>query len=421
VSEAGAGPGGGCGQSPAGWVWLLSRPLAGDEHRVRFWIRHVQLGVVLTELAAIIVACYALAAHRPQQTLLLVIAIVLMAAVPAVLALPMRRLCRDHRGALVFYAWTVATTALICAVSLIDGGAASPLTWLLVLTLTYAGLAYPPLGVAAMGLLMIGAYLSVCAAAPAPSAHTAVTTSVLALFTVMVAWASRNQWDMADQQALLAGRLAALADTDPLTSCVNRRAFTTRLAAELACASPTRPVSLCLLDLDGFKAVNDSAGHAAGDRILLTTARVLRTAARETDTVARLGGDEFAVLLPDTCPGCAAAAGQRLADQITAAGTECGVTASIGIVTTSRAGSADALLAAADQLMYVAKHTGRGRISQQQPTPGGCDRHPPASIVSTPGPEALELTLGSDEPRPGNRRVRRTARFPRRPGRCAGV
>lgn len=80
------------------WVWLLSRPLAGDEHRVRFWTRHVRLGVVLTELSTLIVACYAIAAHRPQRTLLLVIAVALMATVPAVLVLPMGRLCRATAG-----------------------------------------------------------------------------------------------------------------------------------------------------------------------------------------------------------------------------------------------------------------------------------------------------------------------------------
>jgi diguanylate cyclase (GGDEF)-like protein len=340
------------------WVWLLSRPLAVDEHRVLFWVRHVRIGVVLTEVSAAIVFVYALLEGRPHAGALLSLAVLVMLGAPVLLLLPMHHWCRDHRGALVFYVWSTATTGVIAAVALLDGGASSPLVWLLVLTLTFAGLAYPPAGVALMGALMIATYLIVAVAEPDPAGNVFVPASVLAVFTVMIGWASRNQWDMADQQQLIAQRLATLANTDELTFTLNRRAFDVRLDAVLTRASETRPVSLCVLDLDGFKQVNDTGGHAAGDRVLVAVAQALRAASRETDSVSRLGGDEFAVLLPDTDATAASAAGLRFLEMIDAAVAREGVTVSMGVATTTAPSTADALLAAADQLMYEAKHLG---------------------------------------------------------------
>jgi diguanylate cyclase (GGDEF)-like protein len=348
-------------------VWLLSRPLAGDEHQVDFWARHVRLGVVLTEVTAFLTAAYGLAANRPQRVALLWLALAVMLLAPLLLTLPIRRMVWDHRGALIFYAWSVSSILVIGAATALDGGATSPLVWLLVLTLTYAGVAYPPMGVVSMGALIVATYVVVVAVGSAPLARTGFTAAVLAVFTAMTALVSQNRWDMADQQSLFAQRLATLADTDELTACLNRRAFALRLHSAVARADEEHPVSLCVLDLDGFKLVNDRQGHAAGDRVLTATARALLVAARETDTVCRLGGDEFAVLLPDTSAEFAAAAARRLRDRLSAALDEHEVTASIGIVTTARPIAAEALLATADQTMYEAKSGGRNRISQRPP------------------------------------------------------
>lgn len=355
-------------RSPSGWVWLLSRPLAADEHRARFWVRHVQVGVVLSELTAGIVVLYALLGHRPAALPIAGLAGLVMVAAPVLLlALPMLRWSRDHRGALLFYAWSTATTAVVAGITLLDGGAGSPLVWLLVLTLAYAGLAYPPLGTALMGALMVGTYTGIALLAPQPGGRHAVPAAALTVFTIMTGWASRNQWDMTDQQHLMAQRLSTLADTDELTGCLNRRALHARLTAALDRAGVDEPLSLCVLDLDGFKQVNDTRGHAAGDQVLVAVARALLGAARETDSVSRLGGDEFAVLLPATGAAAAADAGQRLLDRINATVGAAGVTASLGVVTTTLGtasggpAAADSLLASADRLMYHAK------------TSGGCD------------------------------------------------
>jgi diguanylate cyclase len=96
-----------------------------------------------------------------------------------------------------------------------------------------------------------------------------------------------------------ASEAAQRAERDPLTGLGNR-AFLARRAAELAADKRSRPLALAMLDLDGFKAVNDERGHAAGDALLIHLAQVLRHALRSDDVLCRIGGDEFVLLLPRT-------------------------------------------------------------------------------------------------------------------------
>ncbi len=104
---------------------------------------------------------------------------------------------------------------------------------------------------------------------------------------------------------------------DSLTGLPNRRAFEERLPVELARAARSGPVSLCLLDLDGFKGVNDRLGHPAGDEVLRAVARILDES-RVADDCFRIGGDEFAVLMPDTDRDEAQIAMARLAEEVRA-------------------------------------------------------------------------------------------------------
>jgi diguanylate cyclase (GGDEF)-like protein len=128
-------------------------------------------------------------------------------------------------------------------------------------------------------------------------------------------------------------------------------------------------LSLLFMDLDGFKAVNDSHGHQAGSRALVEAAAVIRSSARETDIVARFGGDEFALVLPDTGRGGAVAVGERIRDKIAAhrfltdEGLDIRLTASVGVATLPDvAASAEQLINAADEAMYWVKEHGKNGI-----------------------------------------------------------
>lgn len=156
-----------------------------------------------------------------------------------------------------------------------------------------------------------------------------------------------------------------LAERDSLTGLANGRRFLSVLKAEVSRSHRyRRPLSLAYVDLDGFKAVNDSSGHAAGDDILETVGTILTASVRATDLPARLGGDEFAVLLPETDAVHAREAASKVRVVLETAmseghwpiGFSMGVYTSLGGI-----GDADNLIGLTDGLMYEAKKTGKGR------------------------------------------------------------
>ncbi len=156
----------------------------------------------------------------------------------------------------------------------------------------------------------------------------------------------------AEERAELMARLSELAHTDPLTGLPNRRAWTAELERALQRARRTaEPLTLAMLDLDDFKAFNDTFGHGSGDRLLEQTADALRAQLRPDDVIARLGGDEFAILLPDCDAGGAAVVLKRL---LAAAPTR--QTYSIGLGHFDGTQSAAALLHDADVALYGVKH-----------------------------------------------------------------
>src|SRR3954464_3154679 len=159
---------------------------------------------------------------------------------------------------------------------------------------------------------------------------------------------------------------------DSLTGLPNRALFLDRL--ELARARSRRagsPIAVLFMDLDSFKNVNDSLGHAAGDELLVLVAGRLRRWLRPSDTAARFGGDEFAVLLEDLDTSTAAqAVAQRVLDSLhepfAIQGQEVLCGASIGIASSGHPGSDD-LLRNADLAMYRAKGLGKGRFQMFEP------------------------------------------------------
>ena len=170
--------------------------------------------------------------------------------------------------------------------------------------------------------------------------------------------------------ALILKRAEALSVTDDLTHLYNSRYLNLVLRRETKRASRNgRPLSLLFIDLDGFKAINDTHGHLFGSRALVEAAAVIRGSARETDVVARFGGDEFALVLPDTGGEGAFAVGERIRDRVAAYkflagdGLDIHLTVSVGVATLPDvAASADELMQAADKAMYRVKDAGKNGI-----------------------------------------------------------
>ncbi|WP_143517400.1 GGDEF domain-containing protein [Pseudonocardia sp. MH-G8] len=168
------------------------------------------------------------------------------------------------------------------------------------------------------------------------------------------------------------GTVAAQALQDPLTGLPNRRALDMRLDEATSTAS-SQPCAVALIDLDGFKDVNDARSHAVGDEVLQEVASCLRTTLRAQDLVARYGGDEFVVVMPATPLPVACAALQRAADAVAALPVDAaaGVTISVGVVRAPLDGEPSAALAAADSAMYRAKRAGGNTVVSGAAAPGG--------------------------------------------------
>lgn len=163
-------------------------------------------------------------------------------------------------------------------------------------------------------------------------------------------------------------RYRAVANRDPLTEIGNRRAFMEGAQARLAaCAASGRPVALLLCDLDHFKRLNDSHGHAMGDAALVAFGRVLARSVRHHDVCGRIGGEEFACLLAEADAAVAAQVAERVRRECSElalqAAEPVAVSVSIGLAASEQAGYDLAiLLAQADRALYRAKAGGRDRV-----------------------------------------------------------
>jgi diguanylate cyclase (GGDEF)-like protein len=206
--------------------------------------------------------------------------------------------------------------------------------------------------------------------------------TVPSLMVPPIGWFSANL----SLEAEAAQRVAeTLATTDPLTGLCNRRHFLELADSEFERSRRSRrPLAVLLMDIDHFKSINDTQGHAAGDKVLTHVAQLCRGNTRMQDTTARLGGEEFVVLLPDTPIETA----REVAERVRAAvaentalcqpdGAAIRATVSIGVaVIASNDNSAEHLLERADRAMYAAKDAGRNRVRSSGVPP----QHSPVAV-----------------------------------------
>jgi diguanylate cyclase (GGDEF)-like protein len=202
--------------------------------------------------------------------------------------------------------------------------------------------------------------------------------------------------DLQDKNAQLQQslqRVEELAATDPLTGLYNRRHFSRVLEQSFAEAQRYEKDLACvMIDMDGFKQLNDSFGHQVGDQLLVIAGKVIGANMRRMDIAARYGGDEFVLLLPHATAEDATAVAQRISDEFAAASSgvtkrPSGVTMSIGIssIRHSNPSGADQLVAQADAALYKAKQAGRNRISTTAP------EHPVLPLTTPPEAPAARV------------------------------
>lgn len=318
------------------------------------------------------------------------------------------------RGRLARLAEVVAAVGLVGGLLVLTGYASSPFAMLFALVAVAAALAHGPrAGLAAAGLATI-AYAVVLLADPGFAAYTAedilglsaglIATWLLAF--VAIAYATHQRRTMA--QAI------ALSQTDPLTGLFNRSQLFLTLEREVSRTRRSdRGFCVLMIDLDGLKAINDTAGHLRGDDVLRAVGAVITGSIRAVDSAYRFGGDEFVVLLPETDIVGAFVVAEKIRSGteeigVTFDGAEPLTSVSIGLVSHPEDGmSAEELMIAADRAMYQAKRLGKNQISgNPRPRPALLGRRPP--VPSEPSP-VVPPVVEPDEAAPTVARARKGA------------
>jgi diguanylate cyclase (GGDEF)-like protein len=269
----------------------------------------IGIGVTYATVAALAI-WVATTWHQPHRVLIAVMLVLAALSATAIALAPTERIVRSRWREAFFFAWSGGDIVLVTVLAAADGGARSPTTLMYFLTLVFAATSYPLWLTGVVAGSSVTAYLGLVLLEPGHDALGAQSiwlfAAILGLVALMCIWQARVN-------ARQLGRLGRLSRSDPLTGCLNRLGFVERFRAELQrAAADGAPVGLVLLDLEGFKAVNDTYGHPAGDELLVWTSRALHRLLRPADGVARLGGDEFALILPGATPKAAAEVADRV-------------------------------------------------------------------------------------------------------------
>jgi diguanylate cyclase (GGDEF)-like protein len=284
--------------------------------------------------------------------------------------------------------WTILSAFAVAGVATLDGGIESPIVFLLFLPIANAALAFKPRVAAACGLATLASAGFVVAVSPDgrfSGDGALVLFGVLAGVSALSVAASFNRIERERRERILSEKVATLAATDSLTGCAVRRVFYERLEEEIARSQRhNHPLSLMLIDVDSFKAVNDTYGHLVGDHVLAAIGAALRAHSRSFDLVGRLGGDEFAVLMPDTDSPAAAALAERLRLEASA-GLEIPVTLSIGVSDIDRSTpTIEHMFDAADFALYQVKREGRDAVAVRTSGSSAPEESPATATTANP-------------------------------------
>jgi diguanylate cyclase (GGDEF)-like protein len=302
----------------------------------------VRVTLIVVAAAAFDVAFYAHPGHRFALALVLLFAVVGGVGMGL---LPWEKIVRSKWREPAFLAWSLSNVATIAVFGFINNTPNSALSLLFFVPVVFASTTYPLRSVLIVSATSISAYFAVAAHAGSTPDWVLMFVAVLGCTALMGAWQARNH-DVVREE------LARVSRTDPLTGCLNRRGFEQRAGEAIAAAAAVgSPLAVVLVDLDGFKQVNDTSGHAAGDQVLRHVTSRLMDGSGPDGLIGRLGGDEFAVVLQGLDEQGAAAAGERLEAALADV-----TRASVGVAVMPVHGtSLDALIGWADKGLYETK------------------------------------------------------------------
>jgi diguanylate cyclase (GGDEF)-like protein len=334
-----------------------------DRSEVRFRVESIDIGIRLVLLMCAAGILYALYTWDDRGGRQLIISLLGISAAVAltIYLLPREEIVRSRWREPFFVLWSVLQILVITVAYGADKTTTSPLALLFFIPMVYAALSYPVLSVMAVATLDFLCYIGAVSFVftrlgldtvdqPRPE-YSGLFAFTLAVIALLCTWYARHQ----DRRRT---DLARISRADPLTGSLNRRGFSERFQAELNAAERSgQPLGLLQIDLDKFKEINDTKGHAAGDELLIWVVRALQELLRPTDWVGRLGGDEFAILLPGASRGNAT----EVADRVRYALTE-RAPASIGVAVYPIDGvDPDELHRRADTELYTQKEGRNGR------------------------------------------------------------
>jgi diguanylate cyclase (GGDEF)-like protein len=319
--------------------------------------RDVLLGAGLVAAFAMVIAGTArsLGTHGGMVAPVLVVATSTIAGDVALLCLPWRRLSAPFE-----MAFPVLLVAATSALAVATNGVATNYTGFLTLAFVFVGLTQQRVWLPLLAIVATPAWL---VSQDIITAASIVRLSTIFAIWLLVGWvlAARTARDRAQ-----ATELITRANTDALTGMTSRLFLSDQIECAIGAATHSKS-SLIVMDLDGFKNVNDMFSHATGDELLVAIAARIEATVRPNDLCARLGGDEFAVLLRDADLPYAAQVAARvleaIAEPVTLARGCVTVTASIGVAALDATATAGEVLHDADVAMYEAKAAGRNRLS----------------------------------------------------------
>ena len=298
--------------------------------------------------------------HGPHRFALSVIAAAsVFSATVTVLVVPWvaRQAWREHFSLV----WTLFAGVALTTTVWLDGGMGSPLLFMILLPVAYAGLVFRPVASAVCSAIALAELVTIAvtdSAASPQGGRLLIVASVTGGLGVLSWLSSLQRSRLDDRFVALTSDLEVLASTDQLTGCLNRRAFNDRLAEEIDRAlRQGQPLCLVVADVDDFKQVNDTYGHPAGDVAITLAGATLRRRVRRSDIVGRIGGDEFAVLLPATAVDAAAALAARVFEPYDAGIGRMTFSAGVARLDVNQP-TAEVLFHEADQSMYRVKRAG---------------------------------------------------------------